>query len=285
MNGRGMERERVGQTAEEQATFERFSTRYRLGQADLAKEIERSVCGCDYGGTSWTTRQEAETIGDLLELGPGRRLLEVGAGAGWPGLYLAKRSGCDIALIDLPLDGLKVARQRAAADNLPGVCWAAVADGAALPFQSGWFDGIVHSDVLCCLVEKLAVLQSCRRVIRDDGKMVFSVIYITPGLAPADHERAAVSGPPFIAAEESYPAMLAAAGWTIKIQRDLTADYMTSVGLMRDQEETHAAELTAIFGDAHASQSLTRRRRAYDALAEGLLKRELFVTEPAGTAV
>jgi hypothetical protein len=37
---------------DEQALFERFSTRYRLGQADLVKDIERAVCGCDYGGTS-----------------------------------------------------------------------------------------------------------------------------------------------------------------------------------------------------------------------------------------
>ena len=55
--------------------------------------------------------------------------------------------------------------------------------------------------------------------------------------------------------------------------------------LMRDQEDTHAAELTAIFGEAHATRSLTRRRMAYDALTEGLLKRELFVTEPAVSAV
>ena len=270
-------------SADEQAVFERFSTRYRLGQADLAKEIERSVCGCDYGGTSWTTRREAEIVGGLLDLGPGRRLLEVGAGSGWPGLYLARESGCDIALTDLPLEGLKVARQRAHDDGLPGACWVAVADGGALPFQNGWFDAIDHSDVLCCLVDKLAVLKSCRRVIRDDGKMVFSVILISPGLSPADHERGAAGGPPFVAAEQSYPAMLEAAGWTITDRRDLTADFMASVRLKRDLEEKHAAELTAIFGADHAAQSLTRRRDTYDALTHGLLKRELFVTEPAGT--
>ena len=38
-------------------------------------------------------------------------------------------------------------------------------------------------------------------------------------------------------------------------------------------------------GEAHATRSLTRRRLAYDALVEGLLKRELFVVEPAVTAV
>jgi len=278
-----MKRERGRQTQDEKAVFERFSTRYRLGQAALVKDIERTVCGCDYGGTSWTTRQEAETVGRLLDLGPGRRLLEVGAGSGWPGLYLAQRSGCDIALTDLPLEGLQAARQRAAADDLPGACWTAVADGGALPFQSGWFDAIDHSDVLCCLVDKRAVLNSCRRVIRDDGKMVFSVILITPGLAAADHDRAAASGPPFVAAEDSYPAMLEAAGWTIMDQRDLTADFMASVRLKRDLEDTHAADLAAIFGEAHAADSLTRRRNTYDALTHGLLKRELFVTEPVAS--
>ena len=93
------------------------------------RQIERRVCGCDYGGTSWTTRQEALQAGELLALGPGTRLLEVGAGSGWPGLYLAGTTGCDVALVDLPLEGLRITAERAAADGLAGACWIAVAGG------------------------------------------------------------------------------------------------------------------------------------------------------------
>jgi hypothetical protein len=38
-----------------------------------------------------------------LGLGPGRRLLDVGAGYGWPGRYLARETRCTVILTDLPL--------------------------------------------------------------------------------------------------------------------------------------------------------------------------------------
>jgi hypothetical protein len=68
-------------TLDEQALTERFDEQYRLARTDVILEIGRSVCGRDYGGTSWTTRHEARQAGELLGLGPGQRLLEVGAGS------------------------------------------------------------------------------------------------------------------------------------------------------------------------------------------------------------
>ena len=59
------------------------------------RDLERSLCGCDYGSTGNTTRQEAEQIAKLLDLRPGVKLLDVGAGSGWPGLYLAQLTGCE----------------------------------------------------------------------------------------------------------------------------------------------------------------------------------------------
>ena len=38
------------------------------------------------------------------------RLLDLGAGRGWPGLYLAVRTGCQVVLSDVPLEGLRQRR-------------------------------------------------------------------------------------------------------------------------------------------------------------------------------
>jgi len=266
---------------DEQAVREQFDDLYQLVQAPIMREIERSVCGCDYGGTSWTTQREAGQVGALLDLGPGRRLLEVGAGSGWPGLYLARTTGCDVTLVDMPLAGLRIAARRAALDGLDGACWIALADGAALPFGNGTFDAVSHSDVLCCLDAKLAVLRACRRVIRRGGRMVFTVIFPKLGLSSADHERAVESGPPFVATALDYPAMLRQAGWAIADHADLTAEYAGSVRRLLRQEEAHADELSGLYGAAEFSEKVARRRRTLRVLEEGLLRRELFAVTTA----
>ena len=120
-------------TPAEQARLDRFTWEYQTSQNEVMLEIERAVCGCDYGGTSWTTRREAERVGELLGLNPGTRFLDVGAGAGWPGLYLARITGCDVTLVDVPLEGLRIANARAVAEQLAGECRVIAADGAALP--------------------------------------------------------------------------------------------------------------------------------------------------------
>jgi SAM-dependent methyltransferase len=263
-------------TPDQQELVARFANDYRLGEADVVREIERRVCGCDYGGTSWTTRDEARRLGELLGLAPGVRLLEIGAGSGWPGLYLATTTGCEIVQTDLPLDGLRIAAARAAADGLAETSRVAVADGAALPFAAGCFDAIVHSDVLCCLAPKLAVLKECRRTLRRGAKMVFTVIFISPGLSPGDHALAAACGPPVIDTALGYPEMLHAAGWEITTRAELTAEYRASLSRLIELEQSHEAELRDLRGDAGYAEKLGRRQRALAAVEQGLIRREMF---------
>ena len=45
-----------------------FTRDYELGSPAVVRDIERSVLGCDYGATSWTTREEAGTVAGLLGL-------------------------------------------------------------------------------------------------------------------------------------------------------------------------------------------------------------------------
>ena len=54
-----------------------------------------------------------------------------------------------MVLTDLPLEGLRVAVDRAAAEGLAGRAGMVVAAASGLPFRAGSFDAIVHTDVLC----------------------------------------------------------------------------------------------------------------------------------------
>jgi SAM-dependent methyltransferase len=202
-------------TAAERARLARFAREYENSQQPAFLDIERAVCGCDYGGTSWTTREEAGRVARILGLGPGMRFLDVGAGCGWPGLYLGRVTGCDVTLADVPLRGLSIAARRADAEPHAGACWVIAADGAALPLQSAAFDAIGHSDVLCCLLAEDSVLHECRHVVRPGGRMVFTAISITPGLSARDYQRAVAAAPAFGEISAGYPALLQLTGWNM----------------------------------------------------------------------
>jgi ubiquinone/menaquinone biosynthesis C-methylase UbiE len=208
--------------------------------------MEHRPCACDYQVKGYTTRDEARRMAILMDLQPGRRLLDVGAGAGWPGLYFAKETGCDAVLIDLPLHELHVASERAARDQISDRCRVAIAEGSRLPFRDGSFDAVSHSEVLCCLEDKRGVLEDCRRVIRDDGRMVFTVIWITPGLSRTDHKRAVEVAPSFGESETDYSTLLEQTNWTVIDCLDVSESYGSS----------------------------------NSAVKEGLLRRDLFVATP-----
>ena len=266
---------------DEKALFERFSNRYKFTQSDLLRKIERSNCGCDYGASSFTTVEQVNKLGDLLELDPQQRLLEVGAGSGWPGLCLAKKTGCDVTLIDLPIEGLIIAKARAVADDLGSVSRMVVASGTALPFRQNWFHAISHSDVLCCLVDKLSVLRACRDVVHEDGKMIFSVILISPDLSETDYGIAAESGPSFISADDSYPNLLQQAGWKLVDQANLTTEFLETLRVGLENELNHADDLKDLLGKEETSMRLTRSHSYIKAIERGLIKRELFHAIPA----
>jgi ubiquinone/menaquinone biosynthesis C-methylase UbiE len=268
-------------TPAEQARLDRFAREYEISQHDLLLDIERAVCGCAYGGTSWTTRQEAEQVGALLGLTARTRFLDVGAGAGWPGLYLARISGCHVTLADVPLEGLRIASARAAAEPLAGGYWVIVADAAALPLQGAAFDAIGHSDVLCCLESKLSVLKECRRVTLVGGRMAFTVILIAPSLSRADYKLALDAGPRFKETVIGYPEMLERSGWRMTHHMDLTTEYAQAARHMLREEEKHAGPLAKLLGDAEYAERLRRRRYTVHALDKGLLRRELFAANAA----
>jgi len=265
---------------EEQAQRIRYEELYRRSRLPVMASIERSVCGCDYGGTSWTTCEEAHEFSALLSLRPGLRLLEIGAGSGWPGLYMAGISGCDVTLIDLPLSALRIAAERAVNDRLPGKCWVAVADAANLPFRDGSFDAISHSDVLCCLREKRAVLAACRRVVRHGGSMVFSVISVAPDLTHDDHRRAVENGPEFIEAEADYATLLRQTGWTVLDCRDATNGYAAACRRQLRADEKFKETLLSVLGASELAERCARRQSELGALEGGLLRREIFAAAP-----
>ncbi|HJM92776.1 MAG: class I SAM-dependent methyltransferase [Alphaproteobacteria bacterium] len=260
----------------EQAQTEQFAAIYRRNQLPVMRSVERQVCGCDYGGTSWTTRKEADEIAGLLGLREGVHLLDLGSGSGWPALYWAETTGCNTVLTDLPFDSLRLAARRVIDDGLGTSCCFALASGIELPFSDGAFDAISHSDVLCCLPDKFAVLRSCHQALRRDGRMVFPVISIALGLGEADYQRAVENGPPFIEADMDYPKLLQRTGWVIDQCWDVTENFAATYRRLMDAEAGEVKALLDLFGVAGLAERQAGQREKLRAIDDGLLCREIF---------
>jgi methylase of polypeptide subunit release factors len=126
-----------------------FGERYAVPTGDANDRIERSVIGAVWGANGYTTIDQADELGRQLDLAPGRRLLDVGTGRGWPGVYLAARTGCLLFGTDMPLGALALAARRARVEGIDDRVALVAAGGADQPFRRGSFDAIVHTDVLC----------------------------------------------------------------------------------------------------------------------------------------
>src|SRR3989304_3683889 len=125
--------------ARDKDTISRVHDRYRLPAKDAAPPVEREVIGANVGASGYTTVAQADALIPDLRLRPGTLLLDVGAGRGWPGLYLARQSGCDVVLTDIPAPALAAAAKRANETGLSGRASPLRAAADYLPFQSSVF--------------------------------------------------------------------------------------------------------------------------------------------------
>lgn len=253
-----------------------FAGKYELSYLPAVKALERDVLGCDYGGTSWTTRDQASSITSALALSSSSSLLEVGCGSGWPGLYLSSMTGCDVTLLDMPLIALKQAAERAARDDIVQQVRLVNGSGTALPFAAESFDCISHSDVLCCLPDKFEMLKECYRVVMTGGRMHFSVIIPSDGLSPADHQRAVETGPPFVDAPEGYGCLLQESGWLVVDRVDVSVEYGNSLEKIVAGLKRNTPALREAYGADKLRDLWRHRAEQCDLVRSGMLQRVVF---------
>jgi cyclopropane fatty-acyl-phospholipid synthase-like methyltransferase len=256
---------------------ERARQTYAVGEHPVAREVELRTLGSDFGANGYATLAEVTELAGMLGLGPGRRLLDVGCGQGWPGLYLARQTGCTVVLTDVPFDGLATAARRATREGLGGRAWALAARGRMLPLRPAAFDAAIHTDVLCCLGPKLATLRATRQMLRPGGRTAFTAIFPAPGLTAAEARRAIEAGPPNCGLRTSYPSLLRSAGFVEIDEHDLTADYFATASRKLEVAEQFAEDMSEMLGRREYDEMQAQRRLAIAAIHGGLLRRSLFL--------
>lgn len=254
-----------------------FAGSYDLSRLPEIKRLEQLALGCDYGGTSWTTRAQVDEIVESLQLGSGCQLLDIGAGAGWPGLLLGKLSNCNVTLLDIPLNALSQAAERALSDGMQARVSIVSGSGTSLPFDDSSFDRVSHSDVLCCLPEKLELLREARRVARNSARMHFSVILPAEDLSLERRQEVLETGPPFIGLDGNYSDMLQDSGWKVFGCRDVTVEYRDSLQRLVDGTREHEKELLELLGEKELLSKRAHREDQIQLIDSGCMRREAYV--------
>jgi hypothetical protein len=253
-----------------------FEERYGVAPPPLARQIERRVIGGDWGANGYTTIAQADTLADKLGLSATDRLLDIGAGRGWPGLYLAATTGCRVVVTDLPLEGLRGAADRAAARALPPArpwSWRPPAGCSSGPAAS-----TPSSTATCCADwAKLSGLRACRRLLRRGGRMAFTTILEAPGLDPAARRQARAAGPRAVAMRSDHRRLLGSAGFRDITEVDVTPEFRTTAAAWLTEAAVNAKELARLEAPSAFAQRQADRRAMLAAINAGLLLRSLVL--------
>jgi len=134
-------------------------------------DVARILLGGSYhpGGLKLTER-----LGEVLDLTPGSRLLDVAAGRGASAIFLAERFGCEVVGIDYSRKNVEAGNEEAGARGPDIKVTFQWADAEKLPFPDASFDAVICECAFCAFPGKQAAACEFNRVLRPRGRVGLS---------------------------------------------------------------------------------------------------------------
>ena len=157
-----------------------------------------------------------ERLGQMLELMPARRALDIACGSGTSAILLAGQFGCAVVGVDLAPPLIARARSAASREGLGALLDFALGDAEALPFSDGSFDVVFSECAISTFPDKLASAREMVRVLKCGGRLGFTDVVLTRGEIPEElqgwfSQAACIAG---ACSAERYQQIFASAGFS-----------------------------------------------------------------------
>ena len=228
-----------------------YDGHYGYIAADPQVAVRRETYDEDLGQASWITLAEAREFFRSLELGPGQTALEVACGSGGVTCRMALETEATCVGVDINVDGITAAQQRATDQRLAGRVSFQVADAARpLPFPDESFDAILCNDSINHFPRRADVLRDWYRVLRPGGRVLFTdPIVVTGQLSNEEiHDRSSIGFFLFTPTDYNEP-LLAHSGFIVREVRDVTDNVAQVSSRWRDARAKRRAELVKLEGE------------------------------------
>ncbi len=115
-----------------------------------------------------------ERLGMLLNLGPGKRVLDIAAGQGSSAIFLAQRFGCEVTGVEYSSELVREAAHAAEAGGLADRVRFEQGDAEHLVVADGQFDAVICECAFCTFPNKRAAASEFARVLRPGGNVGLS---------------------------------------------------------------------------------------------------------------
>ena len=176
---------------------------------------------------------------------PNKKLLDVGCGIGGPACLLASEFNLDVTGVDLLSWNVAAGNALATQRGINDRCRFRQANALALPFDDNSFDYVFGMDAWCHVPGRDKMIEECRRVLKDDGIILFHDWIMDKG--DSEGFRFVYAFPP-LETMESYSEKLRQSGFEIICAEKRNADFKAHVAGLKESIRTNKQRLIDVCG-------------------------------------
>jgi len=265
--------------------FGHYDANYKNFGSELYAELRREAYGGDMGQTSWISTDEQNRTVAMLNLSPGKILLDVACGSGGPALRIAERTGCSIVGVDVHKDGVANGNSLAAQRGMGERAKFQVADATAqMPFPDESFDAITCIDAINHMDDRPRVIAQFARLLKLGGRLLFTdPVTVTGPLTKEEMTiRSSIGFFLFVPAGYDQRVIEETGHLKLLLSEDVTENMATIARSRGTVRAARADALRQIEGD----ETYEKQQRFFEVAAriarERRLSRFLYVAEKAG---